>query len=275
MDLSSQKTVRDGAAEVLSWSDVPTIDIVINSAGVALIEERTINDDGIELTFATNHIGHFLFTCLIMPKLIKAAQANPTTAKGATRIINVTSRSPTMAAMRWSDMNFERTNADLPQDEQPNYEMQRAWGIADAERRSYTSIEAYNQSKVANVLFSIALTKRLYDKHGILALAVHPGVIRTELVRHANPGTLQAVADLMKRGVYKYKSLAAGSSTTLVAALDPKLGPGETKDGKENYGVFLADCQISDALRPLAASSAEAERLWELSETLVKETFAW
>lgn len=61
----------------------------------------------------------------------------------------------------------------------------------------------------------------------------------------------------------------------MVAALDPKLGPGEERNGKENYGAFMTDCQISDGALPSSVSSAEAERLWKLSEKLVNEQFAW
>jgi hypothetical protein len=61
-----------------------------------------------------------------------------------------------------------------------------------------------------------------------------------------------------------------------VAATDPALGlPVVTKDGKENYGAYLIDCQISDKARASSVSSSEAEKLWALSETLVKERFAW
>ncbi len=61
----------------------------------------------------------------------------------------------------------------------------------------------------------------------------------------------------------------------MVAALDPKLGVGETRDGKENHGAYFVDCQISDAATPGAVSSDEAEKLWKLSEKLVKEEFTW
>ena len=272
LDLSNQSAVRAAAAELLSWDDVPTIDIIVNSAGIMLLPERTFSEEGIELHFATNHIGHFLFTCLITPKLIKAAEAGP---KGATRIVNVSSGSPTVSAMRWSDRNFNKINKDLPKAEQPHYDFQRAFGAKDPENASYLPLEGYNQSKVANVLFSIAANKRLYEKHGILSLTVHPGVIPTELGRSAAPEALEAVKAMVDTGMFKYKSLGAGAATSLVAALDPKLGISETKDGKENYGVFLDDCQISDKANPLAVSSEEAEKLWKLSEDLVKETFSW
>ncbi|KAL2135004.1 hypothetical protein VTI74DRAFT_10139 [Chaetomium olivicolor] len=272
VDLSKQQSVRAGAAELLSWSDVPTVDILVNSAGVGLLPNRTFSEDGIELTFATNHIGHFLFTCLIMPKLIKATKKNP---KGSTRVVNVSSGSPQWTGIRWSDISFDKKNADLPEEERPSYELHKMWGITDVESLSYTPLEAYNQSKVANVLFGIGLTKKLYDRYGILGLAVHPGVIRTELGRNAKPEIRQAIQKQAENGVYKYKSSGAGSSTSLVAALDPKLGAGVPKDGKENYGAYLADCQITNAAKSRAVSSAEAEKLWELSEQLVKGKFAW
>lgn len=121
LDLSSQKAVRAAASELLSWSDVPTIDIIVNSAGIMCLPERTLSEDGVEMQFATNHVGHFLFTCLIMPKLIKASEAN--SARGATRIVNVTSLSPTWSRMRWSDTNFDKKNKDIPEEERPDYQV--------------------------------------------------------------------------------------------------------------------------------------------------------
>lgn len=272
INLSSQESVRTAAAELLSWSSVPMVDILVNSAGIMNVPERTLSEDGIEMTFATNHVGHFLFTCLIMPKLIKAAAASP---KGATRVVNVSALSATVASMRWSDINFEKRNKDLPPTERPNYDVQRRWGATDVENRSYIPVEAYNQSKVANVLFGIAANKRLYDQHGILSVAVHPGIIQTELARDFAPDTSAAWEAMKETGAFSFRTLGAGASTSLVAALDPRLGAGETKDGKENYGAFLVDCQISDKAHPLAVSSAEAEKLWKLSEELVKEKFTW
>jgi NAD(P)-dependent dehydrogenase (short-subunit alcohol dehydrogenase family) len=272
IDLSSQKSVRAAAAELLSWEDVPAINILVNSAAVMGVPERTITEDGIELQFATNHVGHFLFTCLIMPKLLKAAETSP---KGDTRIVNITSLSPTMARMRWSDINQEKTNKTLPEAEQPPYDMHRAWGEPNPEEKSYIPLEGYNQSKVANVLFGIAATRRLYEKYGILSLAVHPGILQTELGRDFSPETIAALDAMTQAGYVAYISQRAGASTGLVAALDPKLGPGETRDGKENQGAYLIGCQISDQAQPLAQSSEQAEKLWAFSEELVKETFAW
>lgn len=220
INLSNQQSVRAAAAEVLSWSDIPTLDILINSAGIMLLPERTLTPEGIEMHFATNHIGHFLFTCLIMPKLTVASSQN---AKGATRIINVTSLSPTFATMRWSDMTFDQRSKDLPESERPNYDVHRAWGTMDVENMSYIPLEGYNQSKVANVLFSIGMNKKLYEKYGILSLAVHPGVIQTELGRNMEEETAKAVEGMVKVGLVRFRGLGAGAATSLVAALDPWL----------------------------------------------------
>ncbi|KAM0204954.1 hypothetical protein ACHAPQ_010403 [Fusarium lateritium] len=275
VDLSSQESVRNAADVALSWSDIPTIDLVINSAGVMGLQERTLSKDGIEMHLATNHIGHWLLTCLIMPKLIKAADGKP---RGSVRIVNVTSGSPMMSNMRWSDMNFDKKNQDLPQEEQPSYEFLKLWGYSNSEEVTYIPLDGYNRSKVANVLFSIGANKRLFAQHGILSLAVHPGVIlETELERNFPQETLDAVLKLCAGGLFETKTVGAGASTSLTAALDPKLaaGVGETHEGKENHGVFLADCQVCDKARPLAVSSSEAEKLWEFSEKVTGHAFPW
>ncbi|KAH7364732.1 putative short-chain dehydrogenase [Rhexocercosporidium sp. MPI-PUGE-AT-0058] len=274
VDLSSQKAVRAAASELLSWAEVPTLDIIVNSAGIMCIPERTLTEDGIEIHFATNHIGHFLFTSLIMPKLIKASETSPT--KGATRVINVSSGSPAWTRMRWSDTNFDKKNKDIPEDERPVYQVLQMWGYTgDLDEKSYLPLEGYNQSKTANLLFTIALTSKLYSEHGILSIAVQPGIIATELGRSFDQDTRSAVQGFLDSGVASFKTAGAGAATSLVAALDPKLGPGEMRNEKENYGAYLVDCQISEAALPSAVSFAEAERLWKLSERLVKENFAW
>ncbi|RAL03641.1 NAD(P)-binding protein [Aspergillus ibericus CBS 121593] len=273
VDLSSQRSVRDAAAEVMSWPDVPTIDIIVNSAGVMGIPERRLSEDGIELHFATNHLGHWLFVCLIMSKVIKAAERNP---RGATRIVNVSSASPQVSGMRWSDINFEKRNKDLPGDEQPNYEWFAMCGCPDIEDVCYVPLDGYNRSKVANVLFGIAANRRLFERYGVLSLAVHPGVIETELGRNMTVEEKDMWAELRK-GVFKPKTLGAGAATSLVAALDPLLaqGVGESQYGSENWGSYLENCQISGEAHSLAVSSEEAEKLWGLSEGLVGEAFAW
>lgn len=274
IDLSSQNSVRAAAKTVLGWSDIPKIDVVVNSAGVMGIQERTLTEEGIEMHFATNHIAHWLLTCLIMPKLIAAAVDQP---KGAVRVVNVSSASPMISGMRWSDMTFSKLNKDLPAAEQPNYAWFEAWGYTNLQEAAYNPLDGYNRSKVASVLFSIGLTQRLFGRYGILSIAVHPGVIQTELGRQFPPETLKAVGKIMEDGVFTMKSLGAGGATSLVAALDPALakGVGEKANGSENWGTYLADCQISGQAHSLAVSSPEAERLWQLSQILTGEKSAW
>ncbi|KAH7309651.1 putative short-chain dehydrogenase [Stachybotrys elegans] len=272
LDLSSQKAVRKAADEVLSWDDIPAIDVIVNNAGIMFIPKRTITEDGIELHFATNHIGHFLFTCLVMPKLIKAAESNP---KGATRVINVSAGSPQVAAMRWSDRNFEKLGSELPEAERPNYRFIKMFGLQNPEEMTYIPLEAYNQTKVANLLFSVGLTNHMLEKHGILSMAVHPGVLFTELGRNMSADTLAAINGMKSSGAFHFKTQGAGASTNLVAALDPQLSGYEQKENAENYGAYLADCQICEAARPEAISSEQAEKLWKLSEELVHQKFEW
>ncbi|OAP57265.1 hypothetical protein AYL99_08003 [Fonsecaea erecta] len=272
VELSSQKAVRAAAQEVLAWSDVPRIDIVVNNAAVAGVREHTITEDGIELTFATNHIGHFLFTGLIMPKLLEAAKANP---KGATRVVNVSAAAAECTGIRWTDINFNKRSSDLPAEEQPNYTVLAQWGIHNGPDLSYIPVWAYYQSKAANVLFGVGLTQRLYEAHGILSVGLHPGVIATELSRRSTQEEKDAIAARARQGEFTYKTLGAGAATSLVAAVDPKLGPSEIKDGKEGWGAYLKDCQISHDGDPRAVSRVEAEKLWKMSEDLVGDKFSW
>lgn len=87
-------------------------------------------------------------------------------------------------------------------------------------------------------MFGVAANKRLYDKHRILSLAVHPGVIETELARYAAPESVAVVQEWKKSRKLYIKTLGAGAATTLVAATDPRLGMPrtESKDGQETMG---------------------------------------
>jgi NAD(P)-dependent dehydrogenase (short-subunit alcohol dehydrogenase family) len=262
VDLSSQKSVRQAAKEVLAYPE--NIDILINNAAVMALPERTLSEDGIELQFATNHVGHFLFTNLIMPKLVTAAKES---SPGSTRIINVSSSGHALGPVRFSDYNFEKPKEELPKEELPAFEHLAALG-APAEDM-YSPFVAYGQSKTANILFSLALIKRL-SGDGIVSYGVHPGSIPTELQRNADKELLD---EMRKRAVRDsrlvVKTLDQGSSTTLVAALDPNLKNGPTADGK---GVYMDNCQIGDPA-PWASDPVAADRLWTLSEELVGQKF--
>jgi len=262
LDLSSQRSCREAASLVMSDAQIPVIDLVINNAGVMNVPDRRLSPDGIEIQFATNHIGHFLFTNLIMPKVVAAAKSNP---KGVTRIVNVSSRGTVYGPVRFSDLNFEKSHDTLPQNERPDYAAMAQMGHPVDPKASYTPMVAYAQSKTANILFSLALTERLYEKYGILSFGVHPGGILTELGRYSDPEAMKAV---MERFKFMLKTLDEGVSTPLVAALDDQLGPAKA-DGS---GIYLSDCQITDA--PMWAQNPQyAKDLWTASENIVGEKF--
>jgi NAD(P)-dependent dehydrogenase (short-subunit alcohol dehydrogenase family) len=230
LDLASLDAVEAFARSVLATHD--RIGLLINNAGVmATPFGRTA--DGFERQLGTNHLGHFLLTGLLAPALVAGAPA---------RVVNVSS-----AGHRISDINWD----------DPNYES-----------RPYEKWEAYGQSKTANILFAVALERRL-GPLGVHAYALHPGMIATNLGRHLDRSDLTALKERATRsrsgGLPGYKSIPAGAATTVYAATAPEL------DGRG--GVYLADCAVSDEHAPWALDPDPADRLWSLSERLVARTF--
>ncbi|GAB7354613.1 hypothetical protein MBLNU459_g5051t1 [Dothideomycetes sp. NU459] len=211
VNLSSQESVRSAAEDISRITD--HIDILINNAGV-MDPELHHTQEGIELQFGTNHIGHFLFTNLLMPKIIAASEGNP---KGSTRIVNVTSQGHRLSPVRFHDYNFE--GKPIPKEEQPP-----DW-LPDHFRpkagQIYSGFLSYGQCKTANILFSLALTERLAHQ-GIRSYAVHPGSIHTDLSRNLSP---KDAATIEKTGAH-WINHDQGTSAIMVAALDPALsGP--------------------------------------------------
>lgn len=143
MDLGSLASVRNGAAELARR--FPAIHVLVNNAGVVLAR-RMVSPDGFEMTFAVNHLGPFLLTNLLMPLLQAGAPS---------RVVTVTSI-------------FERFGRIAVDD-------LRASG-------EYRAIRSYNQSKLANILFTHALARRLAGT-GITATCVDPGLVRTDILR--------------------------------------------------------------------------------------------
>lgn len=175
-----------------------------------------------------------------------------------------------VSPLRVSDVNFTKAIKELPENERPNQAILKGANLPADDDTTYIPMAAYGQSKTCNVLFSVGLNQQLYEKYGILSLAVHPGEIQSELARHTDKQWLEKVIEIREaRGLF-WKTLQEGASTTLVAALDPKLERPES-DGK---GYFLSDCQVG-GVQPYAVDEDIARKLWEMSEGFVGEKFAW
>ncbi|KAJ3498387.1 hypothetical protein NLG97_g1165 [Lecanicillium saksenae] len=233
-------SARTAATTVLSWADVPAIDVVVNNAGIMATDYK-LTVDKIESQFATNHLGHFLFTNLIMDKLLAAE---------APRVVNVSSDGHRLGHIRWDDYNFD-------------------------DGKTYNKWTAYGQSKTANMLFSISLAEKLSSK-GLLSHSLHPGVISTHLGDHlAEFDSLKAADRTLgnKEGWvgFEWRTPDQGAATHVFAAFEPSL--------KNNNGVYLENSHVADpnveTVKPWATSAVEAERLWKLSEKLVGQEFSY
>lgn len=271
MDLSSQKSVRKAAEVVVRWEDVEEVDTLVNNAGVMAIMERQVSKEGVEMQFATNHLGHWLFTNLIRGKLIAAAEKQSNKI-GAVRVINVSSTGYMFGPVRFSDVNFKKTKAEVPQVEWPDYAQMEQLGLAwEDASQTYNPYAAYAQSKTANILFSLQLQKLALEKYGIASFAPHPGSIPTELQRHVDEETLSMAREKWMKSSpepLKRKTLEEGCATTVVAAADEGLV-------EKKGALYMEDCQVVEVKKGWAKDEYAARRLWELSEKLVGETFEW
>ncbi|KAI0394182.1 NAD(P)-binding protein [Xylariaceae sp. FL0594] len=282
VDLASQTSIREGAAEVarLLASGTATndnedgnakLDILVNNAGVTC-RLRRLTAEGIELQFGVNHIGHFLLTKLLFPLLRKGAEAESESGvdsssgrrggggmrRGATRVVNVSSHGHRMSPMRFHDYNI-LNDREIPVEEEPKPPLPPAF--AKVQPDGYQSLVAYAQSKTANILFTLHLQEHAKES-GVMPYAVHPGGVVSNLGREHEPDVAEAIAKTAKY----WKNSDEGASTTLVAALDPALD--------ECPGLYLADCQFS-ACAAHAQDPSAAERLWTLSEELTGEKFTF
>ncbi|KAL7629812.1 hypothetical protein AAE478_001335 [Parahypoxylon ruwenzoriense] len=249
IDLASQTSIRKAAAEVTSL--IVKLDILVNNAG-ATYNTRRWTIEGIEMQFGANHIGPFLFTKLLFPLFKKAAREQPA---GATRIINLSSHGHRLSTIRFHDYNIE--NKEVPPEEKPFSPLPPAFGRVLED--GYMPTVAYGQSKTANILFTLYLQEHAKNK-GITSYAVHPGGVTSHLGREHDEEMADAIAKTSKY----WKTPDEGASTTLVAALDPKLN--------EGGGLYLADCQFFPTAE-FAQDPEIAQRLWHLSEDLIGEKF--
>ncbi len=220
-DLGSQRSVRRAAEEFKSAH--PRLDVLINNAGV-FWGRRQVTGDGLEATFAINHLGHFLLTQLLEEELKASAPS---------RIVNVSSSAYKAARLNLADLQSER---------------------------GYDAMRAYGNSKLANILFTYELAKRL-DGSGVTANCLHPGVVRTRIGRNAPP--LIWLFFLVMKPLLL--SPAKGAATTVYLATSPEV---ERVSGK----YFVKQVPQPTAARTYTEETAR--RLWELSEKLADLTAA-
>ncbi|SPO06223.1 related to short-chain dehydrogenase [Cephalotrichum gorgonifer] len=261
LDLASSDSIKSAAAEINSVAD--HIDVLINNAGLTLKSRQPVKTPGgttVDLQFSINHLGTFLFTSLLLPKVIAAGANAP---KGSTRVVNVGSHAHRLSPIRFSDYALYRAPYDVPEAERP------PTGVSDAMIRSidgYPGFIGYGQSKTANILHAMELKRRL-EKAGAnaIAVAVHPGTIDTGLSRDLDEGGRKAIEGTAVNGVFK--TLDQGAATTIVGAFDPKLAEVEVEGP-----LYLADCQYRTVLGAHAADPVAAERLWAETEKMLEIT---
>lgn len=224
-DLSLQADVREMAAQVLAKYE--RLDVLLNNAG-AIFDRRIESGDGIEMTFALNHLSYFLLTDLLLP-LLKDTAARC----GEARVINVSSDAHQMVR---SGLNFD----DLQN------------------RRRYIGWIAYGQSKLANILFTRELARRL-DGSGVTANALHPGAVASGFAAN-NTSPMYALFKLARPFM---KTPEQGAQTLIYLASSPEV--------RGVTGRYFADCREK---QPSAAAldDAAARRLWEISEEMVRES---
>jgi retinol dehydrogenase 12 len=214
-DLSRQAEIRRLARNLVEAH--PRIDVLVNNAG-ALFMQRRLSADGIEMTFALNHLGYFLLTNLLLERLLAAEAA---------RIVNVASRAHEGATIDFDDLQGER---------------------------GYTGWRAYQRSKLANILFTAELARRLAGTR-VTANALHPGFVATRF--GMNNGLLFRIG--MRLAFTTAIGEEEGARTTVHLATSPEV------DGVTGrYFVQCREAEPSAAARDMQA----ARRLWEISERM-------
>lgn len=228
LDLSRQSSIRDFAKEF--HSEFKSLDVLVNNAGI-MMPPYELTEDGFESQFGVNHLGHFALTGLLLPALEAAPEA---------RVVNVSS-----LAHRLGDMDFEN----------PMYE----------DGQGYSRTRAYGRSKLANLLFSFELNKRLRAASSkIRALTAHPGIAVTNLSRYLE--AFRLVRWLMPVAQCFIQSSEMGALPTLRALGDPGAQGGDYygPDGFRQQRGYPRKVGSSKAARDPQVAS----RLWTLSENL-------
>ncbi len=237
MDLIDYPSVRKFAEKFLATHD--RLDILINNAGImACPLARSV--EGYESQFATNHLGHFLLTCLLAPALIKAAPS---------RIVCLSSLGHRISPVRFDDINFEKTD--------------------------YEKWTAYGQAKSANALCALELNRRLSPK-GVTAFSVHPGGIMTNLQRDMSAEEIKGFGWVDDEGNVRegFKTPAGGAATAVWAATSPELAD---RGGEYCEDCHIAEPASDDVpfggVFPHVRDPEAAKQLWSVSEEMLGQKF--
>ncbi|KAF8379989.1 hypothetical protein HHK36_027457 [Tetracentron sinense] len=233
LDLSSLSSVRSFVSEFESL-DLP-LNLLINNAG-KFSHEHAISEDGIEMTFATNYLGHFLLTELLLKKMIETAKV--TGVQG--RIVNVSS-----SIHGWFSGDGIRYLELITRKKSP-----------------YDATRAYALSKLANVLHTKELAERLKKMEANVTVnCVHPGIVRTRLTRDREGLVTDLVFFLASKLL---KTIPQAAATTCYVATHPRL--------LGVSGKYFADCNEASTSK-LGSNSNEAARLWSASEAMTAKRF--
>lgn len=225
LDLSSMASVRKFAAD-FNAKGLP-LNILVNNAGVMAIP-FTLSKDGIEMQFATNHVGHFLLTHLLLENMKKTSRES--NVEG--RIVNVSSEGHRVTYKE--GIRFDKINDEA----------------------EYGTIGAYGQSKLANILHANELARRFKEEGvNITANSLHPGSIITNLLRY------HSIIDVLSRTLGKLvlKNANQGAATTCYVALHP--------GAKGVSGKYFCDSNVYEASEK-AKDVELAKKLWDLSVEL-------
>jgi NAD(P)-dependent dehydrogenase (short-subunit alcohol dehydrogenase family) len=231
LDLASLASIAEFAERMHSR---PSLDILINNAGVMALPRRQVTADGFEMQFGTNHLGHFALTARLMPLLRRASGA---------RVVSLSSLAHRTGRIDFNDLQ----------------------GV-----RVYSPWKAYGQSKLACLMFALELRRRS-DAAGwkVTSNAAHPGFARTNLFT-SGPGGLLSVATDFAAPFFGH-SAADGARPTLFAATSPTARPGGYY-GPGGFGE-LRGAPARALIMPQARDAVAAARLWDVSATLTRTSF--
>jgi NAD(P)-dependent dehydrogenase (short-subunit alcohol dehydrogenase family) len=230
LDLASLESIRAAADQIVATHD--HVDLLINNAGL-MWPPYGKTADGFELQFGTNHLGHFAFTGLVIEAMLPVP---------GSRVVTVSSNGHRAGRINFADLQSERR---------------------------YGRMAAYAQSKLANLLFTYELQRRLQDAGApTAALAAHPGAAFTELTRSL-PGVLQAAYPAV--GGLFAQSAAMGALPSLRAATDPAAAGGEYYGPGGLGQVKGYPVRVSSNAK--SRDQAARQRLWAESERLTGVTY--